>query len=141
MVDDIQNLLLTKTQVSHCIKFVGILYRDSIADYWDVTIPTPKPQTYLIKTFDDKYYQWLNILIENGIVIRSENYSQSIHQCYTYVVNPKYQSGLINSIESIHPMYYVRKNTQNPYLHWVTKTLLRMKTEKIYCIEIGLLRI
>lgn len=100
LVNDIKSLSISKTQVSHCIKFVGILYRDSIADYWDMTIPTPKPQTYLIKTFDDKYYQWLNILIENGIVIRSENYSQSIHQCYTYVVNPKYQSGLINSIES-----------------------------------------
>ena len=56
--DDIKQLPLTKTQISHCYKFVGILYRDSIAEHWDATIPTPKPQNYLIKAFDDKYYKW-----------------------------------------------------------------------------------
>ena len=49
--DDIQQLPLTKTQISHCYKFVGILYRDSIADHWDATIPTAKPQKYLTKVF------------------------------------------------------------------------------------------
>lgn len=100
LVSDIQNLSLTKTQISHCIKFVGILYRDSIEEFWDATIPTPKPQRYLTKTFDDKYYQWLNILIDTDIVNRSDYYSQSNHLCYTYVVNPKYQSDLIKSIQS-----------------------------------------
>lgn len=99
LVHDIQSLPLTKTQISHCIKFVGILYRDSIEEFWDSTIPTPKPQTYLTKTFDDKYYIWLNILIEADIVIRSDHYSPSNHICYSYVVNPKYQFGLINSIQ------------------------------------------
>ena len=100
LVSDIQNLPLTKTQISHCIKFVGILYRDSIEEFWDATIPTPKPQTYLTKTFGDKYYQWLNILIDTDIVNRSDNYSQLNHLCYTYVVNAKYQSNLIKSIQS-----------------------------------------
>ncbi len=100
LVHDIQSLQLTKTQISHCIKFVGILYRDSIEEFWDATIPTPKPQTYLTKTFGDKYYQWLNILIDTDIVNRSDNYSQLNHLCYTYVVNPKYQSNLIKSIQS-----------------------------------------
>ena len=100
LVNDIQSLSLTKTQISHCIKFVGILYRDSIEEFWDATIPTPKPQTYLTKTFGDKYYQWLNILIDTDIVNRSDNYSQLNHLCYTYVVNPKYQSNLIKSIQS-----------------------------------------
>ena len=76
LVSDITQLPLTKTQISHCIKFVGILYRDSIEEHWDATIPTPKPQKYLLKTFDDKYIHWLNVLIATGIVIRSENYSQ-----------------------------------------------------------------
>lgn len=100
LVHDIQSLPLTKTQISHSIKFVGILYRDSIEEFWDATIPTPKPQLYLTKTFGDKYYQWLNILIETDIVNRSDNYSQLNHLCYTYVVNPKYQSNLIKSIQS-----------------------------------------
>jgi hypothetical protein len=100
LVHDIQSLPLTKTQISHCIKFVGILYRDSIEEFWDATIPTPKPQRYLTKTFGDKYYQWLNILIEKDVVNRSDNYSQLNHLCYTYVVNPKYQSDLIKSIQS-----------------------------------------
>ena len=95
MVSDITQLPLTKTQISHCIKFVGILYRDSIEEHWDATIPTPKPQKYLLKTFDDKYIHWLNVLIATGIVIRSENYSQINHLCYQYVVNPKYHSSLV----------------------------------------------
>ncbi len=99
LVHDIQNSPITKTQVSHCLKFVGILYRDSIEEFWDVTSPTPKPQKYLIKTFDDKYYLWLNVLIEADIVIRSDHYSPSNHICYSYAVNPKYQSRLINSIQ------------------------------------------
>ena len=90
--NDIQNLTLTKTQISHCYKFVGILYRDSIADHWDATIPTPKPRNFLIKAFDDKYYKWLNVLIENNIVIRSSTPCQINHQSYEYVVNPKYIS-------------------------------------------------
>ncbi len=31
--NDIQQLPLSKTQISHCYKFVGILYRDSIAEH------------------------------------------------------------------------------------------------------------
>lgn len=100
LVNDIQNLPLTKTQISNCIKFVGILYRDSIEEFWDATMPTPKPQRYLTKTFGDKYYQWLNVLIETNIVNRSDYYSQLNHLCYTYVVNPMYQSDLIKSIQS-----------------------------------------
>lgn len=95
LVSDITQLPLTKTQISHCIKFVGILYRDSIEEHWDATIPTPKPQKYLLKTFDDKYIHWLNVLIATGIVIRSENYSQMNHLCYQYVVHPKYHSSLV----------------------------------------------
>lgn len=99
--NDIQNLPLTKTQISHCYKFVGILYRDSIADHWDATIPTPKPQNFLTKVFDDKYYKWLNFLIENDIVIRYGTPSNVIHKSYDYVVNPKYISKLTNYYESL----------------------------------------
>lgn len=99
--NDIQNLTLTKTQISHCYKFVGILYRDSIADHWDATIPTPKPRNFLIKAFDDKYYKWLNVLIENNIVIRSSTPCQINHQSYEYVVNPKYISKVSDYYESL----------------------------------------
>jgi hypothetical protein len=99
--DDIKQLSLTKTQISHCYKFVGILYRDSIADHWDATIPTAKPQNYLIKAFDDKYYKWLNILLDNNIVIRSGVACNVIHKSYDYVVNPKYVSNLSKPIQSL----------------------------------------
>jgi hypothetical protein len=99
--DDIQQLPLTKTQISHCYKFVGILYRDSIADHWDATIPTAKPQKYLIKAFDDKYYIWLNKLIDNDIVIRSGTPCNVIHKSYDYVVNPKYVSNLSKPSQSL----------------------------------------
>ena len=99
--DDIKQLPLTKTQISHCYKFVGILYRDSIADHWDATIPTPKPQNYLIKAFDDKYYKWLNVLLDNNVVIRSGTPCQVIHKSYDYVVNPKYVSNLSKPSQSL----------------------------------------
>jgi hypothetical protein len=99
--DDIKQLPLTKTQISHCYKFVGLLYRDSIADHWDATIPTPKPQNYLIKAFDDKYYKWLNVLLDNNIVIRSGVPCQVIHKSYDYVVNPKYVSNLSKPSQSL----------------------------------------
>jgi hypothetical protein len=99
--DDIKQLPLTKTQISHCYKFVGILYRDSIAEHWDATMPTPKPQNYLIKAFDDKYYKWLNVLLNNNIVIRSETPCQVIHKSYKYVVNPKYVSNLSKPSQSL----------------------------------------
>lgn len=99
--DDIKQLPLTKTQISHCYKFVGILYRDSIADHWDATIPTAKPQNYLIKAFDDKYYKWLNVLLDNNIVIRSGVACQVIHKSYDYVVNPKYVSNLSKPSQSL----------------------------------------
>ena len=99
--DDIKQLPLTKTQISHCYKFVGILYRDSIADHWDATIPTAKPQNYLTKAFDDKYYKWLNVLLDNNIVIRSGTPCKVIHKSYEYVVNPKYVSNLSKPIQSL----------------------------------------
>lgn len=99
--DDIKQLPLTKTQISHCYKFVGLLYRDSIADHWDATIPTAKPWKYLTKAFDDKYYKWLNILLDNNIVIRSGTPCQVIHKSYNYVVNPKYVSNLSKPIQSL----------------------------------------
>lgn len=92
LVDDIKSLQLTSTQKSHCYKFIGILLRDSFQEYRDVTSPTPKPQTYLYKAFDDKYYKWLNILIDNNIVIRSNHYSHTNNVCYNYSVSSSYFS-------------------------------------------------
>ncbi len=86
--------------MSHCVKFVGILYRDAIADHWDLSAPTPKPQNYLIKTFDDKYYKWLNVLLEYNVVIRSTYYSPISHECYTYCVNPIYQTSILNPLDN-----------------------------------------
>jgi hypothetical protein len=88
LVSDIQNLPLSKTDQSHCIKFVGILYRDSLSEHWDLTSPTAKPKNYLVKAFGNRYYTWLKPLIKSGIVLRSEVYSDN--NCYTYLVNPKY---------------------------------------------------
>ena len=90
LVKDIQELGISKTQQSHCYKFVGILLRDSFEEYSNLTSPTPKPQTYLTKAFDDKYHIWLKILLDNKIVIRTEIPSKEKHVCYNYHVNPIY---------------------------------------------------
>lgn len=92
MVDDIKSLKLKSAQQSHCFKFVGILLRDSFQNFRDLTSPTPKPQTYLTKTFDVYYYKWLNQLLSNNIVIRSDYYSHENNICYKYSVSPIYFS-------------------------------------------------
>ena len=90
LVNDIQELGISNTLQSHCYKFVGILLRDSFEQFSNLTSPTPKPQTYLIKAFDDKYHEWLNVLLNNKIVIRTEIASKVKHVCYNYHVNPIY---------------------------------------------------
>ena len=96
LVKDIQGLAISNTLQSHCYKFVGILLRDSFEEYSNLTSPTPKPQTYLIKAFDDKYHQWLNVLLNNKIVIRTEIASKEKHVCYNYNVNPIYFKDILS---------------------------------------------
>lgn len=90
LANDIQDLGISNTLQSHCYKFVGILLRDSFEAFSNLTYPTPKPLTYLTKAFDDKYHQWLNVLLNNKIVIRTEIASKEKHVCYNYHVNPIY---------------------------------------------------
>lgn len=92
LVADIKALPLTKTQQSHCRKFVGILLRDSFRKYLDITSPVDKPQTFLISSFDRNYNSWLKPLINKGIVKRSDwySYNSENNQCYSYSVNPSY---------------------------------------------------
>lgn len=86
----IQNLNLSKTDKSHCYKFVGILLRYSLDEHGDLVSFTPKPQKYIIKSFDNSYHVWLNELLNNHIVIRSDYYSHEEGICYDYKVSPSF---------------------------------------------------
>lgn len=88
----IQNLNLSKTDKSHCYKFVGILLRDSLDEHGDLISFTPKPQKYIIKSFDNSYHVWLYELLNNQIVIRSDYYSHKEGICYDYKVSPSFFS-------------------------------------------------
>ena len=86
LVEAIQNLNLSKTDKSHCFKFVGLLLRDSLEDHGDLSSFTPKPQKYLKKTFDNSYGVWLSKLLSNQIVVRSNFYSDENGICYDYLI-------------------------------------------------------
>jgi hypothetical protein len=86
----IQSLNLSKTDKSHCYKFVGILLRDSLDEHGDLISLTPKPQKYIIKSFDNSYHIWLHELLNNKIVIRSDYYSHVEGICYDYKVFPSF---------------------------------------------------
>ena len=58
LVEAINRLELSKTEKSHCFKFIGILLRDSLEEFGNLISFVPKPQTYLIKTFDNSYYKY-----------------------------------------------------------------------------------
>ncbi|MFZ4106166.1 hypothetical protein [Flavobacterium sp.] len=90
LVDSIGGLKLTKTDKSHCFKFIGILLRDSLEEFGNLISFVPKPQTYLIKTFDNSYYKWLNVLIIEKVVIRNNYYSHEEGVCYQYQVSPSF---------------------------------------------------
>lgn len=86
----IQSLNLSKTDKSHCYKFVGILLRDSLDEHGDLVSFTPKPQKYIIKSFDNSYHVWLHELLNNQIVVRSDYYSHEEGICYDYKVSPSF---------------------------------------------------
>ena len=90
LVEAINRLELSKTEKSHCFKFIGILLRDSLEEFGNLISFVPKPQTYLIKTFDNSYYKWLNVLIVEMIVIRNNYYSHEEGVCYQYHVSPSF---------------------------------------------------
>ena len=90
LVESINNLKLSKTDKSHCFKFIGILLRDSLKEYGNLISFVPKPQTYLIKTFDNSYYKWLNVLMVEKVVIRKDYYSHEEGVCYQYHVSPSF---------------------------------------------------
>lgn len=86
----IQNLNLSKTDKSHCYKFIGILLRDSLEEHGDLISFTPKPQKYIVKSFDNSYHVWLYELLNNQIVTRSDYYSHEEGICYDYKVSPSF---------------------------------------------------
>lgn len=90
LTEAIQNLNLSKTDKSHCYKFVGILLCDSLDEHGDLVSFTPKPQKYIIKSFDNSYHLWLYELLNNHIVIRSDYYSHEEGICYDYKVFPSF---------------------------------------------------
>lgn len=90
LVEAINRLELSKTDKSHCFKFIGILLRDSLEEFGNLISFVPKPQTYLIKTFDNSYYKWLNRLQDNQIVIRNNFYSHDEGICYNYQISPSF---------------------------------------------------
>jgi hypothetical protein len=90
LVEAINKLELSKTDKSHCFKFIGILLRDSLKDYGNLFSFVPKPRKYLVKTFDNSYPKWLYKLLEYKIVIRSDFYSHDDGICYDYQVSPSF---------------------------------------------------
>ena len=96
LVEAINNLELSKTDKSHCFKFIGIIFRDSLKDYGNLISLVPKPRKYLIKTFDNSYPRWLHKLLEYKIVIRSNFYSHDDGICYNYQVSSSFFPELIS---------------------------------------------
>lgn len=90
LVESIHNLKLSKTDKSHCFKFIGILLRDSLKEFGNLTSFVPKPRDYLVIAFDKTYYRWLNVLLLEKIVIRNDYYSHEEEVCYQYHVSPSF---------------------------------------------------
>ncbi len=90
LVECINNLKLSKTDKSHCFKFIGILLRDSLREYGNLISFVPKPKDYLVLAFDNSYPRWLNVLMIENVVIRNNFYSHEEGVCYQYHVSPSF---------------------------------------------------
>lgn len=111
MRNAIEVLPLTKTYKNHCLKFIGILSRESYRDYDDIFQKVDVPAKYLVETYDKHYHCWLSKLIDSGIVLRNDFYSEEDHQSYKYGINSIYYN-IENSINTIIPLCY--SNTHKP---------------------------
>ena len=133
LVADVRALPLTPTQISHSLKFIGIVLRDLYQDNLDLSSFICKPQSYLIKSFSDKYYKWLTVLIDNNIVVRSDYYSKELHVCYSYGINPLYflnyfSSNLSNSFDTNTGTLCIDKQAE-PLITVEYKDIIKLKTE------------
>ena len=88
VIRDIENLDLSKTNKSHCIKFISLLINHSFSDHGDIFSHTSKSKEYLKKTFSAGYNVWLNQLIDKQIITRTNYYYTGIS--YYYSLNIKY---------------------------------------------------
>lgn len=91
LVEDVRKLNLSKDYQSYCFKFIGIIQRNNFIDYKDLFEETAIPVEYIKKSFNDnKYLNWLQPLLDSGIVIRSNYYSDITNTCYNYSINNLY---------------------------------------------------
>ena len=88
VIRDIENLDLSKTNKSHCIKFISLLINHSFRDHGDIFSHTSKSKEYLKKTFSAGYNVWLNQLIDKQIITRTNYYYTNTS--YYYSLNIKY---------------------------------------------------
>ena len=86
IIERIDELNLTNTNKSHCLKFIYLLLRDSLRENETMFSFVDKPKSYLIKVFTSKYNIWLNELINNGIILRTSTYFDG--KSYAYSINP-----------------------------------------------------
>ena len=129
----VKALPLTPTQISHSFKFLGIVLRNLYQDNLDLSSFTDKPQPYLIKAFSNKYNQWLTVLIDNNIVLRSNYYSKENHVCYSYTINPLYflyylSSNLSNSLDTNTSILCIDKQAE-PLLTVEYKDIIKLNIE------------
>ena len=99
IIDDVERLDLSGINKSHSIKFISLLINHSFRDYGDIFSYTSKSKSYLKKTFSASYNNWLNVLIDSQIVLRTDYYY--IGTSYYYSLHTKYHLTLSQSSSSI----------------------------------------
>jgi hypothetical protein len=90
LVHEIESLNLKITDKSHAIKFISLLINHSFQETGDIFSYTSKSKSYLKKTFSATYNNWLQVLLENQIVLRTHYYKNNLS--YYYSLNPSYNT-------------------------------------------------
>lgn len=132
IADKIESLNLKGLQRNQALKFIRLLVKNSkqINDDNDSYNEVELPNTYLKKTLGGNYNVILNILVENGVIIRNDKYSTISHKCKKYSINKSLLLDDITIIDSYYNINDININTNMSTM--CTRFLPDTKVELVY---------
>lgn len=89
VISKIEELNLTDEQKYQSKKLLAVIKYNCKSNGGDLTSFVPLPKDYLTNLFTDKYSSFINILLQNDIILK-ENYNVELGICNHFAFNPYY---------------------------------------------------
>ena len=139
LVEDIKKLKLTKIQENKCIHLVSLIRNKSKKDNDNYYSYVEIPSNYLKKVIHSNYKPFMNILINNKIIICDYKriWNTTNNKSYYYCINNKYN--ILNnnySYISFNSLYYIKQTEYQRNKEWFIDDIeqLNIDTDKLKSI-------